>query len=62
MPAPPTHLAHLTPLQSTEEVARLIAEARKAATAAAGLGPAAETDDYIEEAMDNYEASLEEEY
>jgi hypothetical protein len=43
-------------------VARLIAEARKAPSASGALGVAAETDDYIEEAMDNYEASLEEEY
>lgn len=42
-------------------MARIIAESRKPA-AAPGLGLPAETDDYIDDAMDNYEASLGEEY
>lgn len=43
------------PTQSVEEVKRLIEEARKVGTAPPGYGPggAVETDEYIDDAMEN---------
>ncbi|KIZ00130.1 Snf1-like ser/thr protein kinase [Monoraphidium neglectum] len=43
-------------LQSKEEIARIVTESRKAGTAA--FNGLQETDDYIDDAMDSYEASL----